>query len=134
MSECYIYDLITNYKRVKRFESFHLEEERTIIAFLMQIGDKKEDMLSNFKEMLDLNKKITIKKAEDVYKNSKIKNNRSKEIREYEKLKRKIKKYIKRIDLTSNRAIVNSFESLILYEEIIRKLYIDRAQNIINYN
>jgi len=136
MKKSLIYNLLSNDKRIKRFKYFHLVEEKTIICFLMQIGDKRENMLKNFKRMLYLNKSITITKVNSLWKNNNItnkaKSNENREIKEYERLKVKIKKYIEKIDLTNNKGITNAFETLILYEETIRKLYIDGVEDIKN--
>ena len=136
MKKSLIYNLLSNDKRIKRFKYFHLVEEKTIICFLMQIGDKRENMLKNFKRMLYLNKSITITKVNSLWKNNNItnkaKSDENREIKEYERLKVKIKKYIEKIDLTNNKGITNAFETLNLYEETIRKLYIDGVEDIKN--
>lgn len=134
MKKNLIYNSLSNDKRIERFKYFHLVEEKTIICFLMQVGDQKENMLRNFKRMLYLNKSITITMVNYLWKNNNItnkaKSNDNREIREYERLKAKIKKYIEKIDLTNNKGIINAFETLIIYEETIRKLYIDRINEI----
>ena len=134
MKKSLIYDLLSNDKRIRRFKYFHSVEEKTIKCFLMQIGDKKENMLNNFKRMLYLNKSITIRKVNSLWENNDItqraKSNQNREIKEYERLREKIKKYIEKIDLTDKKGITNAFETLILYEETIRKLYIDGVEEM----
>ncbi len=134
MAKSLIYNLLSNDNRIKRFKYFHLEEEETIICFLMQIGDKKDDMIKSFQRMIYLNESITIAKVNSIWGNDNImrksKIGENKELKEYKKLKHKIKKYIKRFDLTNNKGIIKSFEALISYEETIRRLYIAGVEDI----
>lgn len=84
--------------------------------------------------MIYLNESITIAKVNSIWGNDNImrksKIGENKELKEYKKLKHKIKKYIKRFDLTNNKGIIKSFEALISYEETIRRLYIAGVEDI----
>lgn len=105
----------------------------------MQIGFLKNKMTKNFKRMLYLNENICIKKTYIAYMELKkiqkteeldfnLKTIR-KDIKEYERLKKILLKYIEKVDSTENNEIVISFKSVIIYEESIQKLYEEMAKD-----
>lgn len=134
-----LYDLLSKDKKICRFKEFHDLEAKTVMLFLMQVGNQRTLMLKKFKTMIYLNENICIKKTYISYMKSqklneikKIKINAEiigKEIKKYEELRGLLLQYIKKIDSTENKNIFISFETLILYEESIQKLYEEGAKS-----
>lgn len=132
-----LYHFLSKDKRIYRFRKFHQEEERTILLFLMQVGYEKEKMINKFKELLCLHRNICIKDAFISYMKTNQKNKhieediktQKREIKKYNKLKKTILRYLSEIDLTENKQIVIAFETLILYEATLQKLYEDEAKD-----
>lgn len=134
-----LYNLLSKDKRISRFKEFHEIETKKILLFLVQIGPLKNEMTQNFQKMLCMNEKICIKKTYLSY----IENNElekiekldlkldviDEEIKEYEKLKKILQKYVNKNDTTENKEIVTAFKSLILYEKNIQKLYEEAAKD-----
>lgn len=134
-----LYDLLSKDKRISRFKEFRDIEVKTIMLFLMQIGFLKSKMTKNFTRILYLNEMICIKKTYISYiELKKIQKTRQlefnlkkirKDIKEYERLKKIVLKYIKRVDSTENNEIVASFKSVIIYQESMQRLYEEIAKN-----
>lgn len=103
----------------------------------MQVGYEKEKMINKFKELLCLHRNICIKDAFISYMKTNKKNEhieediktQKKEMKKYNKVKKTILRYLSEIDLTENKQIVIAFETLILYEATLRKLYEDEAKD-----
>lgn len=128
-----LYELLSKDARIRRFKEFHDIEVKSILFFLMQVGNLKNKMVNNLKEMIYLNEKICIKKTyksyiemqelqgiEELIANL---NTVDKEIEEYKNLRTILLEYIEKFDTTEKREIVVSFKSAVLYEKNIQKLY-----------
>lgn len=134
-----LYDLLSKDMEICRFKDFHNLEVKTVMLFLMQVGEPKKLMTKKFKKMIYLNENICIKKTYISYMNSQKLNEIKKvkinleligqEIQEYEKLRDLLLQYIEEIDSTENKNIFASFQTLILYEESMQKLYEEEAKS-----
>ncbi len=134
-----LYSILSEDEQIVKFKEFHTTETRTIALFLIQIGYLRFKMLNVFKDMINLHYEICKKIVFLSYKKH-IKDYKYKEIRsEYKNLKRsykdykrkklEIKKYIKKIDNSTDKEILSSLNSLILYEKIIQKLYKNKIKD-----
>lgn len=115
---------------IQRFKEFHLAEVKTILLFLLQVGNKKEYMFNNFVNMQVLNEKICKSKENisflkklAIYRKKELKYNiriMKNEQKNYNKYKKILEKYIKNFGKKSD--ILICFESMVLYESVIQKM------------
>ncbi len=115
---------------MQRFKEFHSAEVKTILLFLLQVGNKKEYMFNNFVNMQVLNKKlcerknnISFLKKLTIYRKKELKYNiriMKNERKNYNKYKKILEKYIKNFGKKSD--ILICFKSMVLYESVIQKM------------
>ena len=115
---------------IQRFKEFHSAEVKTILLFLIQVGNKKEYMFNNFVNMQVLNEKICKSKENisflkelPIYGKRELKYNikiMKNEQKNYNKYKKILEKYIKNFGKKSD--ILICFKSMVLYELVIQKM------------